>query len=680
MVHGDDFRNNKTEYFYSLKAGDKRYNLHFAQNPPQLLTDTKVSAKGVSLDSELVLASGTVSTSGSLKVTTAAEPNNPLGEQKTIVILADLATNPATTSVQEVKALMFTNFMSVNNYYKENSYNKTYFTGDVFGWYRIVGSCSTNRTDLSDAAYAAAVKAGINFSGYTRRVYVFPCPGGVMSGFGTHGGNPSTSWIFLPNQVQLYSHELGHNLGVDHANSLNCGLAAIAPYSQCTMTEYGDWYDVMGGSGTNLYHFNAPHKVAVGWVLRTKFPSVTTNGRYVLRAIEAENAEGIRILKNDTGEYYYLSFRKPIGFDASLPTQVTRGTNIHIASENGLGLTKMLDTTPQTSPLYLTDPALADGASFTDPINNIIITQVSHDSSTATVDIRLGSILKPDLTINSVTGPTTDITLGTDFSASAVMANIGTADTAQTFQMYFRILKLDLDRREYIPVYTQQVQIDTPLAKNTTVTKTTGLITTKAFDVGSYWFEVCADKNFLGTSGTIDELNENNNCGSGSNFNIETPKRVFVSSTYYAGNLGGVSGADTKCQLRANAANLGGFWRAWLSDGTFSASSRLTKSPNPYRLVNGTIVANSWIDLTDGTLTNPININESGGYVNSSNGVVHTNTTASGAIASANHCSNWTSSTGLGFYGLAGVTYSAWTQGRNSDCAIAKRLYCFEVW
>lgn len=158
-----------------------------------------------------------------------------------------------------------------------------------------------------------------------------------------------------------------------------------------------------------------------------------------------------------------------------------------------------------------------------------------------------------------------------------------------------------------------------------------------------------------------------------------SPKRVFITSTKYTGNLGGLSGADNKCQGRATSTGLGGTWKAWLSDGVTSVLSRQSQSTGSYRLMNGITVANNWKDLTDGTLTKSININELGSWVPSADGIVWTNTTASGTRASTtSHCSNWTSIEGLGFYGVSGITYSAWTQGRNSNCSNAHRLYCFE--
>jgi hypothetical protein len=66
-------------------------------------------------------------------------------------------------------------------------------------------------------------------------------------------------------------------------------------------------------------------------------------------------------------------------------------------------------------------------------------------------------------------------------------------------------------------------------------------------------------------------------------------KRVFVTSTGYPGNLGGLAGADAKCQERATAAGLGGTFKAWLSAaGTGnSAAERLTHATVPYVRVDG---------------------------------------------------------------------------------------------
>ncbi|MBK6533684.1 MAG: hypothetical protein IPF99_30085 [Deltaproteobacteria bacterium] len=95
-------------------------------------------------------------------------------------------------------------------------------------------------------------------------------------------------------------------------------------------------------------------------------------------------------------------------------------------------------------------------------------------------------------------------------------------------------------------------------------------------------------------------------CGPGS-------YRVFVTSTLQTpGGLGGLAGADRVCQTRANAANLGGTWMAWVSTRTASPRTRFTtRALVPYRTVTGVTIANNWNELW-ADLRAPINITELG--------------------------------------------------------------------
>lgn len=164
-----------------------------------------------------------------------------------------------------------------------------------------------------------------------------------------------------------------------------------------------------------------------------------------------------------------------------------------------------------------------------------------------------------------------------------------------------------------------------------------------------------------------------------------TPKRVFVTSTTYSGNLGGVSGADVRCQASANNVNLGGTWKAWISDTTTSAASRLTHIGSPYLLLDGTVIASNWGDLTDGSIQHAINLSEYTSVVDAGN--VWTNTTRAGEINTdvsiqPAHCQNWTNSL-LDNKGSIGSTYSGstdnhWTESGYGYCNSPARLFCFE--
>lgn len=168
------------------------------------------------------------------------------------------------------------------------------------------------------------------------------------------------------------------------------------------------------------------------------------------------------------------------------------------------------------------------------------------------------------------------------------------------------------------------------------------------------------------------------NVGSPSPTPISGSNRVFLTSTAYNGNLGGLSGADAKCQERANAANLGGTWKAWLSDQQISASNRLNHSNLPYKLVNGTIIANNWPDLTDSSLLNLINITE---LKTTYNPWVWTGSFPDGSIRQANddgNCRNWISDRAGGTVGDASRKDGGWSDYGASDCRYNRPLYCFE--
>ena len=163
-------------------------------------------------------------------------------------------------------------------------------------------------------------------------------------------------------------------------------------------------------------------------------------------------------------------------------------------------------------------------------------------------------------------------------------------------------------------------------------------------------------------------------CGAGG------PCRVFLSSILYDGNLGGLSGADAKCQELAEAAGLPGAYKVWLSDTTSSPASRFVPSTGPYRLVNGTTVARSFADLTDGILLAPINVTETGGGMGGSeNSWTHTQSNGS-RESTGDHCANWLSNSSANFGDTGHVSSSDafWTTLAAFPCNPRFHLYCFQ--
>jgi hypothetical protein len=163
-----------------------------------------------------------------------------------------------------------------------------------------------------------------------------------------------------------------------------------------------------------------------------------------------------------------------------------------------------------------------------------------------------------------------------------------------------------------------------------------------------------------------------------------TSKKVFVTSGIYNGNLGGVSGADAKCNALAVDANLTGIYKAWISDSTTSPASSFVKHDGHYVMVDSgaTVVAENWADLTNGTLDNAINIDEHGVGLGfdvikptwSATDIAGSYVTGSGT------CNGWRSPAAedVGETGSAGLPSQLWTSGTQRDCNEFNRLYCFE--
>lgn len=156
-------------------------------------------------------------------------------------------------------------------------------------------------------------------------------------------------------------------------------------------------------------------------------------------------------------------------------------------------------------------------------------------------------------------------------------------------------------------------------------------------------------------------------------------RRVFVSSAAFTADLGGPLGADAQCQNLAKGAQLGGKWKAWISSSTSSPSTRFTKSTVAYRLLNGTLVARDWSELTSGALSHGIDRDENGTLT--PNAEVWTGTTTAGTSA-GDGCFGFTSASDEGPPVTQGTTAhknGKWTDVYLQHCDRTNpRIYCFE--
>jgi hypothetical protein len=163
--------------------------------------------------------------------------------------------------------------------------------------------------------------------------------------------------------------------------------------------------------------------------------------------------------------------------------------------------------------------------------------------------------------------------------------------------------------------------------------------------------------------------------GNGAGGGVGAGKRFFVTATTYSGNLGGLAGADAKCNTAALGAALGGTWKAWLSDGSNNAVDRINEV-GPWFDVHGTKVFNNKANLATIPLAQ-LDFTEQGNQVLSTTSVW--TGTASGGTKASLSCMGWSSSFGgdYGHYGSINST-SGWTDSFDGTCDTVRRLYCIE--
>jgi hypothetical protein len=177
-------------------------------------------------------------------------------------------------------------------------------------------------------------------------------------------------------------------------------------------------------------------------------------------------------------------------------------------------------------------------------------------------------------------------------------------------------------------------------------------------------------------------------------------KTVFVTSQIFDGDLGGLAGADEKCNQAAAAAGLKGTFKAWLSDSETGPADRFVHAQVPYVRTDGVPIADNWDDLVACTsgpgenacLDAPFTVDENGTDLKDFLVQTWSNTGTDGKpgnplTGSLVNCANWTTNDPeVAMWGTTGqAKFSAhqldadWTGTSGvGDCRYPYRLYCFE--
>lgn len=371
--------------------------LRFEGPAPQLVTGSRVRIRGMELPPENAdSADGPVvvpcCSGGSVEVTVEGPFAPRFGEQRTIVLLVNFQNDTRQWfTAQDVAAEIFG---PVSDHYRESSFGATWLSGRVEGWLTlpIDQTCSTEAIDA--AGRAAAQRAGISLEGFHRIVWLFPGIGCGYAGSATWGGTPATVWLNGTVDLRVVVHEFGHNLGLAHSRSIDCGATSVG----CATPTYGgDWIDSMDGGRAG--HFNGFQKERLGWLPGGDVLAVASSGTYAIDVFELPSSAP-KVLKIPKGldpvsggpSWYYLEYRQPWGFDNVLAegTNWTSGILLRSGTDGDPDSSLWIDAHPSgTDVLDWNDAAIAFGETWSDPAAGISIQALAGDAGRATLTVTL---------------------------------------------------------------------------------------------------------------------------------------------------------------------------------------------------------------------------------------------------------------------------------------------------
>lgn len=341
---------------------------------------------------------------------------------RTIAVLVNFRNTYSVSPTQETaNDLVFT---TASDYYKENSFQREAdFNGQTFDWVTIDldRTCNFSLTEYYAMYKVKEVDPTIDFRNVDHFIVFAPysCGWGGIATVGTVYTNTPDGYTYMSKaSVTTYSseftyvttHEIGHSLGLLHANFYaNCSN----DYTGCTSIEYGDVYAVLGDHFAPVSdepggHLAAPMKDAKVWYNDTqRIESITEPGTYRVEILPTETTdEGVHALKvqRKPGDFVYVEYRQPIGFDADLKyDSIFAGALIHA----GWTASYLYDAT--TPPFTNGDVTLPVGKTFQVPEADIFITTVEATDDHLTVDVVVNGD-PPALTL-SVDEPTAGSTV-----------------------------------------------------------------------------------------------------------------------------------------------------------------------------------------------------------------------------------------------------------------------------
>jgi hypothetical protein len=302
----DDFKGGKSEtrFFLKEKKSGKRKKLKLRdERSAGLAPGSEIEITG---EVDAAGGDGSEIQVSNVEVTSPAVAAALTGAKNVLILNVSFADAAANCSNSELDSAWFNpvNDMNVTEFYKKNSDGQLSITGQIasvqLSTHLLTGTCDYNA--WASAADAAARAAGIEPNNFSNINYTIPDSAPCnWSGLGEISGRHH--WVSSCYSAYVHAHELGHNLGMQHATR-------ASPFQ-----EYGDASDVMGNQYTEL---NAPHRDQLGWVSPELIVTATASGTYRVSLLEYPQAQStgpmmVKVWSEVAQAYYYFSYRRGYG-------------------------------------------------------------------------------------------------------------------------------------------------------------------------------------------------------------------------------------------------------------------------------------------------------------------------------------------------------------------------------